>query len=107
MKLSEYIQFDPGYCMEYLSTSGRNLETGSWLFALKLTMFWHKFFLESIKTRSETISPLSDIGGNGNTDKNLFVQGTTVLRGHLRSKKVKQGQFRLKRVENDEKGWKV
>ena len=44
MKLSEYIQFDPGYCMEYLSTSGRNLETGSWLFAMKLTMFWHKFF---------------------------------------------------------------
>ena len=32
MKLWGCIQFDPGYCMGYFSTSGRNLKTGSWLF---------------------------------------------------------------------------
>ena len=79
MKLWEYIQFDPGYCMGYFSTSGRNLETGSWLFAMKPTMFWYYFFLESIKTHSETILSLSEIGGNGNTDKNLFVLENTVI----------------------------
>ena len=104
MKLREYIQFDPGYCMVYFSTSGRNLETGSWLFAMKTTMFWHYFFLESMKTHSETILKLSDISVNGNTDKNLFVQENTVIWGHLRSKKVDQGHFGLKMMK---KGWKV
>ena len=32
MKLWEHIQFDPGYCMGYFSTSGQNLKTGNWLF---------------------------------------------------------------------------
>ena len=32
MKLWAYIQLDPGYCMGYFSTSGRNLKTGNWLF---------------------------------------------------------------------------
>ena len=104
MKLREYIQFDQGYCMGYFSTSGRNLETGSWLFAMKTTMFWNYFFLESMKTHSETILKLSDISVNGNTDKNLFVQKNTVIWGHFRPEKVKQGHFRLKRVENNEKG---
>ena len=47
---------------------------------------------------------LSDIGGTGDTDKNLFVQENTVVWGHLRSKNIKQGHFRFERVENDEKG---
>ena len=29
MKLWEYIQFDPSFCIGYVSTSGRDLETGS------------------------------------------------------------------------------
>ena len=32
MKLWGYIQLNPGYCMGYFWTSGRNLETGSCLF---------------------------------------------------------------------------
>ena len=32
IKLLEYIQFNPGFCMEYFSTSGQKLETGNKLF---------------------------------------------------------------------------
>ena len=69
--------------------------------------FGTNFFLVSIKTHSETIFSLFGMGENGNTDKNLFVQENTVIWGHLRSTKVKQGQFRPKRFEIDEKGRKV
>ena len=79
MKLWEYIQFDTGYRIGYFPTSGRNLETGSWLFAVKPTMFWHHFPPESLKTHSETILSLSGIGGKGNADKNLFVLLNTVI----------------------------
>jgi len=79
MKLWGYIQFDTGYRIGYLPTSGRNLETGSWLFAVKPTMFWYHFSQESIKTHSETILSLYETDGKGNADKNLFVLLNTVI----------------------------
>ena len=74
--------------------------------------FGVNFFLESIKTHSETIFSLSDIGGNGNTDKNLFVQEYTVIWGHFRSKRSNRvnlgckGLKMMKRVEKYKKGMK-
>ena len=44
------------------------------------------------------------MGGTGDTDKNLFVPENTVVWSHFRWENVKQGHFRLKGVENDEKG---
>ena len=72
-------RFDSGYRLRYFSTSGRNLETGSWLFAMKPTMFWYHFSQESIKTHSETILSLYETDGKGNADKNLFVLLDTVI----------------------------
>ena len=69
-------------------------------------MFWHHFSPESIKTHSETILSLYETDGKGNADKKPFCTVKYSNLGHLRSKKVKQGHFRLKGVGNDEKGLK-
>ena len=74
---------------------------------MKPTMFWYQFFPKVNKTRSVTILSLSDIGRNGNTDKNLFVRENTVIWGHPRLDRVKQGSFRSKRLKMMKKGWKV
>ena len=49
MKLWGFIQFDPSYIMEYFSTSGRTLRTGSWLCCHKTDYISVSNFTESHK----------------------------------------------------------
>ena len=60
---------DPGYCVEYFFTSGRNLKTGSWLFChetdyisvTNFTMSHQKVIWSRLVSRLEWNSEMADI----------------------------------------------
>ena len=71
--------------------------TGSWLFAMKPTIFRQHFFLVSIKPHTESFGSHSDIGGTGNTDKNRKFPSISFVSPISKSKPIDSGWVRLTR----------